>query len=205
MFLKDKYKHKELNLDNNFAEKHFWVMFINGNLLPPMKFNDNNTNEYIEFKSFNSKFLLWLFSKKGAKEFYDLFIKEQGKAVLSHISTDYNLSSIDDINQLEYYMNNLAYIFDLQTVSVANEAPGNQSDNHSLGKAPMPSQDIFALSSPKKKYKKDIKDDSDSEDGLVRLNRNHERSREMDYLNFDAINYYGQRHNDAYSSNSEEE
>jgi hypothetical protein len=152
-FLKDKYKSKQIKLDNNNnLDKHFWLMFINGNLLPPMKYIDQNTHENVEFKSFNSKFLLWLFTKKGSREFYDMFILEQGKSVLSSLVADYNVTDSSDMNQLEYYMNNLAFIFDFNSMSnVNNVNPVNDVETvASPGKAPKPDHSIAAVSSKNK-------------------------------------------------------
>lgn len=132
IFLKEKYKERSINLDHQSIDKHFWVMFINGNFLPPMKFIDKtkNTSENIEFKSFNSKFLLWLFNKKGAKEFYDQFNKEEGNSVLSAISADYQVHDSNDLNQLRNYISNLAFIFDLSNVQGGDNITGYENSNY---------------------------------------------------------------------------
>lgn len=109
LFLKEKFKNKTLNIEDN--DKNFWIMFINGNSFPPMKYTDNNTDEVVEFRSFNSKFLTWLFSKKGACSFYEQFVKEQLEKVASSIVKDYNIMDKVDIDQLEFYIVNMQAIF----------------------------------------------------------------------------------------------
>jgi hypothetical protein len=110
-YLKDKLKCKSISLD--IYDKRFWIMFINGNIFPPIKFKDNNTEEEVEFKSFNSKFIAWLFSKNGANELYNLFIKEDLINTIDNIIKDYNINSVKEIEELEYYIRNMPVIFNL--------------------------------------------------------------------------------------------
>jgi hypothetical protein len=129
VFLKERHNDKMLLIPGSSSEKHFWVMFLNGNLFPPMKYTDGSTGEQVEFKSFNTKYLLWIFSKKGAKEFYEKFTQEEGSAVIANISSDYGVHESSDLNQLEYYMNNFSFIFDLNSVATTKvrSASGNDS------------------------------------------------------------------------------
>lgn len=108
-YLKDKYKTKSINIQNE--DKHFWVMFINGNLFPPMKYREVSSNDQIDFKSFNTKFMAWLFSKIGAIQLYEDFIKHKLEEVLEFIVQDYNVREKEEIDQLKYYITNLALIF----------------------------------------------------------------------------------------------
>lgn len=109
LYLKDRMRNKTLDLEN--GDKNFWIMFINGNNFPPMKYTDANTEETVEFKSFNSKFLVWLFSKKGAVDYYQQFVQDRAVTVLDTLVTDYKISEKDDISQLENYIKNLSVIF----------------------------------------------------------------------------------------------
>jgi len=122
-FLKDKLKKGTLNLDTFLTNidqhnKNFWTTFINDNLLPPMKFKENN--EIVEFKSFNTTYMVWLLSHKGSVELYEIYIKENFNDVLNLFVSKFNLKENDELNQLRVYVANLASIF--YSVNNENEA-----------------------------------------------------------------------------------
>jgi hypothetical protein len=142
-YLKD--NHREKKLKNISQDKHFWLMFINGNLFPPINFQDNNTGEHIDFKSFNTKFMLWFFSKKGAKELYDIFMKEQSNSVLNSICEDYQVTKMEEIAPLNTYINNLAYIFDIGALEHGDKL---------LNSPPEPQKNSSTKSSQEKKFTK---------------------------------------------------
>lgn len=112
-------KETKWNIKN--SDQHFWIMFTSGNLFPPVKYHDNITEENVDFKSFNAKYMLWLFGKIGARELYEEFIKQQGKDVVAELSADYKLTSEVDMKQLENYINNLPFIFDSASLGHCNE------------------------------------------------------------------------------------
>ena len=65
---------------NKIQNLSFWIIFSNENLLPPVRI------EGVEYKSFNTNYLLWLFNKKGAAEMYEMFLKDaQFNTVLREI------------------------------------------------------------------------------------------------------------------------
>jgi hypothetical protein len=145
MFLKEKNKDKMLVFNGNNYDKHFWIMFLNGNLFPPMKYTDNTTGECVDFKSFNTKYLLWIFSKKGAKELYEKFLQEEASAAIANITSEYGVQDSNDLKQLESYVYNFSNIFDLNSVSTtkSRSASGNDINllypNYTLGnQAPTP-------------------------------------------------------------------
>jgi hypothetical protein len=109
--LKDCYIHWITAMTTNQYDNHFWLMFINGNLFPPVKYHDNNTNENVDFKSFNSNYLIWLFNKRGAESFYRMFCLLYGGELINTIIEDYELKSAEDISQLKNYVENLCNIF----------------------------------------------------------------------------------------------
>jgi hypothetical protein len=84
---------------------------MDGNMYPPIKFLDNSTNEYVNFKSFNSDYLQWLFNKQGASSFYTNFVTEEINNVISSLKEEYSIINQDDINQLTFYINNLNKVF----------------------------------------------------------------------------------------------
>jgi hypothetical protein len=108
-YLVSESKAKQLNM--TFCDKNFWIMFINGNIFPPLKYTDTNTGEFVDFKSFNSNFMNWLFSKKGAEQFYNSFIANEGDNTVNFLTDEYLVHKIEDVNQLDYYVKNLFKIF----------------------------------------------------------------------------------------------
>lgn len=78
-FLSDSYKKKSIDLSQ--TDKCFWMMFIHDNFLPPMKYNNPESGESVEFKSFSNNYLLWLFSKHGSFYLYEKFLEECGNSL----------------------------------------------------------------------------------------------------------------------------
>ncbi len=93
-FIKEKYQKSPNNLIFSY-EKEFWKNFCTSNLLPPMKYQ-----EY-EFKSFNTKYFLWLFSQYGSVELFNQFIEEKGKFVIDNFINEYNLEQSTEVNIIE--------------------------------------------------------------------------------------------------------
>jgi len=92
----------------NQIQKEFWGHFIGENLLPPMKFKE--LAEEIEFKSFNTNFMIWLFSHTGSNELYDLFYSDQSDEVLEIFTSKYDICH-DEVSQLINYLKNISNIF----------------------------------------------------------------------------------------------
>lgn len=109
-------KANRLEIDENTMDQNFFINFINGNVLPPIEFHDVNTDEYVKFNSFNCSYLLWFFSKKGIKEIYNQFITEKGKEFVTSMSQYYEIST-EEKDQLNSYILNFPYIFDISLVN----------------------------------------------------------------------------------------
>jgi len=92
----------------NQQQKEFWGHFIGENLLPPMKYKE--LTEEIEFKSFNTNFMIWLFSHTGSNELYDLFYSDQSDELLEIFTLKYKISQ-DEVVQLIHYLKNISIIF----------------------------------------------------------------------------------------------
>ena len=106
---------KEKNITNNnviIIKNQFWKNFCEKNLLPPMKYIDINNNSF-EFKSFNTKYFLWLFSQEGTIQLYNQFLKEQGNSIIDNFINDYNLEEVEKeiINKLRNYLFNISKIY----------------------------------------------------------------------------------------------
>jgi len=57
--------------------------------MPPMKYKD--ITESIEFKSFNTNYMVWLLTHKGSVELYNNFINERQEDVADTFIAKYNL------------------------------------------------------------------------------------------------------------------
>ena len=111
-------------------------MLINGNILPPIDCIDVFKNEHIHFKSFNTNFLLWFFSKEGIKDLYNKFINIEGKNFIDSVSKHYKISESEKI-ELINYINNLPFIFDISLVNFPfkeNFVDCKKNYNYSKGK-----------------------------------------------------------------------
>ena len=119
-------KEKRLEIKNENLDYNFFLNLIYGNLLPPIDFTDESTGEIIKFNSFNFKFLLWFFSKKGVKDVYLNFINEKGKEFINDLNEHYELS-LEEKNQLNNYISNFPFIFD---ISLVNHITNGTEINH---------------------------------------------------------------------------
>jgi hypothetical protein len=110
-YVKSICKHNPDQITN--YDTFFWNKFAHFNLLPPMKYIDKNTE--VEFKSFNIKYMIWLFSKNGTIELYREFSREQGMNLLQSFIDAYDLlnnkEEIDIIPQLKRYIHELPDIY----------------------------------------------------------------------------------------------
>jgi len=106
-FIKEKYQKSPNNIIFSY-ENEFWKSFCTSNLLPPMKYQ-----EY-EFKSFNTKYFLWLFSQYGSFDLFKQFIEEKGKFVIDNFINEYNLEQSTEVNiieKLKEYLNKIPIIY----------------------------------------------------------------------------------------------
>ena len=110
------YRQKRFEINPSTMDQNFFINFVNGNLLPPIDFYDASTGEYIKFNSFNCSYLLWFFSKKGVKDIYSNFINEKGKDFINNLSDYYEISQ-EEKNQLNSYIYNFPFIFDISLVN----------------------------------------------------------------------------------------
>jgi hypothetical protein len=109
-YLKELYKKNSLpNISSDF-----WYNFIKHNLLPPVQCTYQG--EPINFKSFNTNYILWLFSHEGGIELYDLF--------LSNRKNDIHAMFVDlvkcqqDANELIKYVETFAVIYSCKDMPI---------------------------------------------------------------------------------------
>jgi hypothetical protein len=104
-FLKDLFKRNQLP-----PVSKFWSLFIVDNLLPPLKLDNDELLENVNFKSFNTTYMLWLFSHEGGVELYDLFYKHKSDQIFSMFLDLLGKSQQDEI-ELRNYIVNFAMIY----------------------------------------------------------------------------------------------
>lgn len=129
IYLKHQYKRKIIDFEETGIDKLFWIMFINGNIFPPMKFLDTTTNELVEFKSCNSNYLVWIFSKNSASVFYRQFVLYKFNDTFQEIKLDYNIKDPNELAQLDYYIKNMDNVF--LNSKIINEIDYNKYNNQS--------------------------------------------------------------------------
>lgn len=108
-FLKRKSKEKIQNeIKNYIINSKFWPDYIKMNLMPPFYYD----KEKIKFKSFNTKYLCWLFEHACSQELFNIFIKNNEYDLLKLIENAYNISkNSDDYILLKNYINSMPLIY----------------------------------------------------------------------------------------------
>jgi len=92
----------------------FWKKDNIQKLLPPTKLVDNNNGNFIEFKSFNAQYLIWLFNQEGMCELYNIFIKKEIENIINNFIKEYNLRESKEnniIEKLREYLINIPIIY----------------------------------------------------------------------------------------------
>lgn len=110
-FLSESYKKKAIDLSQ--TNKGFWTMFIHDNFLPPMKYNNPESGESVEFKSFSNNYLLWLFSKQGSYYLYEKFLEECGNSLYEKFIESSTKLAESNLNrqQLLFYLKSFHSIY----------------------------------------------------------------------------------------------
>lgn len=103
------------NISNLNGENYFLFQFANGKFFPPFKFYDEKEKKQLEFKSFNSNYVVWIFSHEKIVNFYQEFLKDCGKYTLDSLIKEYNLNISEnfhtkEIESLEFYLYHLAEV-----------------------------------------------------------------------------------------------
>ncbi len=105
--------------------EQFYIIFINGNFLPPLKFHHNLLDEFIYYKTFNDCYLFYIFSIPFVLQFYQFFLSQKFSDLFEEICQYYSVSDVEKVS-LENYIVNLGFIFDFTRVKDASI----QSFNH---------------------------------------------------------------------------
>jgi len=127
-YVKLLYKEDRSILDS--YDRSFWKGFITSNLLPPMKYEDDLNK--VQFKSFNTKYLLWLFSKEGCVNLFRKFAGHFKDQILGDFIASYDLTNnIDEkgiIEQLKYYIVAIPDIYNRRSIKINNYGYSNTSN-----------------------------------------------------------------------------
>jgi hypothetical protein len=100
----------------------FLKKFYKQNLLPPMNYCDDDNNISIEFKSFNTNYMLWLFSQDGVSEIYKLFTDNLGNEILNDFVQSYNLDFVNKKNEIGIIQTLKDYIFSIEKIYTNSKA-----------------------------------------------------------------------------------
>ena len=165
-FIVDLYTNKQFD-PNTSKDYSFYIILINKNILPPIDFIDVRTNEKVYFKSFNSNFLLWFFSKEGIKDLYNKFIVIEGDNFINSIVKYYEIMEEEKL-QLINYVNNLPFIFD---ISLVNNLTNGKKFNHIYRKQNNVYHNNYHI---KKKFQKNRSRDLDNESDLDKSSSSNE-------------------------------
>jgi len=111
-FIKEKIKRK--NENENIKNLGFWNRFTQGMCNPPFNFYDEITNEFIEFKSVNSLYIIWIFQNEFSTELYKEFIKNKGESVYESIADFFKIKENEDLKIARYYIFNFYSIFSFE-------------------------------------------------------------------------------------------
>lgn len=146
-FLKIKYKKQYINLNNNETiDNVFWNRFSMENLLPPMKYSSKE--EQVEYKSFNTNFMIWLMSHRGSVELYNMYLSENFEEMINMLILKFNLKNSDELNELKVYIKNMACLFDLSNYENIDHLRSPNHKPKANSKSPRKhkfSEEVFSL------------------------------------------------------------
>ena len=115
-FVKALYKTNR-NLPMFVKNPLFWKKFYVKNLLPPVKIILKENGHLIEHKSFNTQYLIWLFSQEGTSELFEMFSKNEMNNIINNFVEEYNLRESkepDIIEKIKHYIKNIPEIYSQQ-------------------------------------------------------------------------------------------
>jgi len=105
----------------------FWGIFTHDNLLPPVDFNNVNLGENVSFKSFNTTYMMWLFSHDGGVPLYELFLNSKHEQIFAMFND--LVKSEQDECELKNYIINFAHIYSGKDIPTLAEEDLNTNNN----------------------------------------------------------------------------
>lgn len=107
-FLSQRIKKNDDFIQKIVLNNDFWISFINKNLLPPFIYPPENKT----FKSFNTRFLLWIFEHDNSSELYSYYIKSNYQVLVEIFSNKFGLKEgNEEFALLKNYINSFAQVF----------------------------------------------------------------------------------------------
>ena len=167
--LKQNSKNKTIIIKNEL----FWKKFCEKNLLPPVKIVENN-GELIEHKSFNIKYLIWLFNQEGTVELFNLFSEKEGENVINSFINEYNLGKSKEPNIIQKLREYMKYIPDIYKMDIVQKSIILEENEEKFG--------MKEFNEKEWEHKTDLESQDNDDD-----NDNEKTSSNPFYLNFDMI------------------
>ena len=167
--LKQNSKNKTIIIKNEL----FWKKFCEKNLLPPVKIVENN-GELIEHKSFNIKYLIWLFNQEGTVELFNLFSEKEGENVINSFINEYNLGKSKEPNIIQKLREYMKYIPDIYKMDIVQKSIVLEENEEKFG--------MKEFNEKEWEHKTDLESQDNDDD-----NDNEKTSSNPFYLNFDMI------------------
>lgn len=96
-------------IDHKFISK-FAVDFSSSIMFPPFTYNNQT------FKSFNSSYLLWLFSNSELAEFFEEYIDLSLGKLIEFLVNTFKVEDKDEIENLEKYLKVMVHIYSNSTI-----------------------------------------------------------------------------------------
>jgi hypothetical protein len=106
---------------DKYKDVLFLKKFYKQNLLPPMNYCDESNNIVIEFKSFNTNYMLWLFSQEGINDLYKLFTENLGNEILNDFIQSYNLEIVNKKTEIGIIQMLSDYIFSIEKIYTSSK------------------------------------------------------------------------------------
>ena len=127
-FIKEKFKKNSPEIVSFISNNKFWYDFISQNLMPPFVYSQ----EKKDFKSFNTKYMIWVFEHKFSAELYNIFINNNFNNIFENFVKKFNLNNEnEEYFLLKNYLNSLPNIFSFN-VSNNSSFVSNSTNNISL-------------------------------------------------------------------------
>jgi len=127
-FIKEKFKKNSQEIVSLISNNKFWYDFISQNLMPPFVYSA----EKKDFKSFNTKYMTWVFEHKFSGELYNIFISNNFENIFENFVNKFKLNTEnEEYFLLKTYLNSLPNIFSFN-VSNNSSFVSNSTNNISL-------------------------------------------------------------------------
>jgi hypothetical protein len=140
-FLKETYKKGQLPETTDF-----WISFLHENLLPPVNYKSPENGETLTFKSFNTTYMMWLFSHEGGVELYNIFALQKSDDMFELFKGLCGGSQQNE-NEMDNYIINMAKIYSYKDIKKDDDSLNVYPQNSSSDGSQKNSIDLFKAGS----------------------------------------------------------